>query len=163
MKYSVSLLLTLLLSLFLLGCGEEKELTLFKENMTAFYENVHTIGRSLDSVNPASKEAVALVDSSLSEMLKQLQLLASMDIPQQFASVDVLADDALEYMEEAVRLHSMAYGNDQVNISFVEAAAENYESAMKRIEYIATLLQGEIPEGATLIEGDDTEFEPYTE
>ena len=77
MKYSVSLLLTLLLSLFLLGCGEEKELTLFKENMTAFYENVHTIGHSLDSVNPASKEAVALVDSSLSEMLKQLQLLVT--------------------------------------------------------------------------------------
>ena len=69
----------------------------------------------------------------------------------------------LEYMQEAVRLYSQAFEEDYVNDSFIQAAGENYESAMKRVHYIATILQGEIPEGARIIEGNDNEFEPYTE
>ena len=65
-------------------------------------------------------------------------------------------------MQEAVRLYEEAYAEEYVNDALIQAAAENYEYAMKRVNYIAIILQGEIPEGATVIETDGTEFEPYT-
>ena len=81
----------------------------------------------------------------------------------EFISIEELADDASAYMDQAVRLYSEAYEEDYVSDALIQAATENYESAMKRINYIAVLLQGEIPEGATVVEGDGTEFEPYSE
>ncbi len=164
MKRSLILYLVLLFSFcFLLGCGEKEELITFEENMTAFYENITTIGASMDSIDPTAQDAVTLMNTYLEDMLQEFQFLASMEIPAQFASIEDLADDALEYMEEAVRLYAEAYEEDYVSAPFIQAAGENYESAMKRVNYIATLLQGKIPEGATVIEAEGTEFEPYTQ
>ena len=99
----------------------------------------------------------------MEQMAVQFQQLAQLEVPAEFISVEDLADDAYEYMAEAVRLYEEAYEEDYVSDSLIQAAADNYESAMKRVKYIAILLQGEIPEGATVIEGDGTEFEPYSE
>lgn len=164
MKRFAALFLIFTLSCcFLCGCREDKELTAFNENMTSFYENITSIGSAMDAIDPSSENAVDSMNSCLENMLKEFQFLASMEIPSQFASVEDLADDALEYMQEAVRLYAEAYEEDYVSDPFIQAAGENYESAMKRVNYIATLLQGEIPEGARIIESDGIEFEPYTE
>lgn len=145
------------------GCGEKEELTKFKEDMNAFYTEVSSIEASIASIDESSDEAVAALLINLEQMAGQFDTLAQMDVPEEFISVEDLAEDAAEYMQEAVRLYAEAYEEDYVSDSLIHAATENYESAMKRVNYIAVLLQGEIPEGAVVEEGDDMEFEPYSE
>lgn len=159
-----TLIVSLLLCMtFINGCGEKEELTTFKENMNTFYTEVSSIENAIASIDESSEEAVTTLLIHLEQMSSQFQQLADMEVPEEFISVEDLADDAASYMNEAVRLYGEAYEEDYVSDSLIQAATENYESAMKRINYIAVLLQGEIPEGAIVIEGEGNEFEPYTE
>lgn len=146
-----------------MGCGEKEELTVFKNNMSEFYEEVSSIESNIVSIDESSEDAVSTLLIYMEQMSLQFQHLAEMEVPQEFISVEALADDAFDYMKEAVRLYEEAYEEDYISDPLIQAATENYISAMKRINYIAVLLQGEIPEGATIVESDGAEFEPYTE
>lgn len=145
------------------GCGEKEELTVYEENMKNFYAEISEIENAIAEIDESSENAVNTLLINMEEMAACFQTLANMEVPMEFISIEELADDASAYMDEAVRLYSEAYEEDYVSDALIQAATENYESAMKRINYIAVLLQGEIPEGATVVEGDGTEFEPYSE
>ena len=60
-------------------------------------------------------------------------------------------------MTEAGSLYHEAYEQASLDESLLMAAEENYSRAMKRVNYIAQLLQGQMPEGdnITVIESDD--------
>lgn len=163
LKKYVLMLVTIISMLFFAGCGEREELTVFKEQIDNFYTEVSALETEMNSITEDSENAVSTLLVSLEQMSEQFQELADLDVPAEFISVEDLADDAASYMYEAVRLYGEAYEEDYVSDSLIQAASDNYESAMKRINYIAILLQGEIPEGATVIEDDGTEFEPYVE
>ena len=163
LKKYVLMLVTIISMLFFAGCGEREELTVFKEQIDNFYTEVSALETEMNSITEDSENAVSTLLVSLEQMSEQFQKLADLDVPTEFISVEDLADDAASYMHEAVRLYGEAYEEDYVSDSLIQAATDNYESAMKRINYIAALLQGEIPEGATVIEDDGTEFEPYVE
>ena len=163
LKKYVLMLVTIISMLFFAGCGEREELTVFKEQIDNFYTEVSALETEMNSITEDSENAVSTLLVSLEQMSEQFQELADLDVPAEFISVEDLADDAASYMYEAVRLYGEAYEEDYVSDSLIQAASDNYESAMKRINYIAVLLQGEIPEGATVIEDDGTEFEPYVE
>lgn len=150
-------------TLLFTGCGEKEELTVYEENMKNFYAEISEIENAIAEIDESSENAVNTLLINMEEMAACFQTLANMEVPEEFISIEELADDASAYMDEAVRLYSEAYEEDYVSDALVQAATENYESAMKRINYIAVLLQGEIPEGATVVEGDGTEFEPYSE
>ena len=159
-----TLLIALMMSMLLFtGCGEKEELTVYEENMKNFYAEISEIENAIAEIDESSENAVNTLLINMEEMAACFQTLANMEVPEEFISIEELADDASAYMDEAVRLYSEAYEEDYVSDALVQAATENYESAMKRINYIAVLLQGEIPEGATVVEGDGTEFEPYSE
>ena len=150
-------------TLLFTGCGEKEEFTVYEENMKNFYMEISEIESAIAEIDESSENAVNTLLINMEEMAACFQTLANMEVPEEFISIEELADDASAYMDEAVRLYSEAYEEDYVSDALVQAATENYESAMKRINYIAVLLQGEIPEGATVVEGDGTEFEPYSE
>ena len=159
-----TLLIALMMSMLVFtGCGEKEELTVYEENMKNFYAEISKIENAIAEIDESSENAVNTLLVNMEEMAACFQTLANMEVPMEFISIEELADDASAYMDEAVRLYSEAYEEDYVSDALVQAATENYESAMKRINYIAVLLQGEIPEGATVVEGDGTEFEPYSE
>lgn len=163
LKRYVLILVTITSMLFFSGCGEKEELTVFKEQISNFYTEVSAIETEINAIAEDSENAVSTLLINMEQMSEQFQKLADLEVPAEFVSVEDLADDAASYMYEAVRLYGEAYEDDYVSDSLIQAASDNYESAMKRINYIAILLQGEIPEGATVIEGDGTEFEPYVE
>lgn len=162
-KRSIIISCLVLGMMFFTGCGEREELTTFKEEISLFYEEVSAIENNMQNIDESSEDAVVTLLSYLEQMSLQFQKLAEMEVPPEFISIEDLADDAYEYMSEAVRLYGEAYEEDYVSDPLIQAASENYASAMRRINYIALLLQGEIPEGATIVEGDGTEFEPYVE
>lgn len=161
-KYTLIVSILLCMTFFT-GCGEREELTVFQEDMSEFYEEVSAIESNIVSIDESSEDAVTTLLFNMEQMLLQFQQLAEMDVPEEFISVEDLADDAYDYMKEAVRLYEEAYEEDYISDPLIQAASENYASAMRRINYIALLLQGEIPEGATVVEGDGAEFDPYVE
>ena len=159
-----TLLIALMMSMLVFtGCGEKEELTVYEENMKNFYAEISEIENAIAEIDESSENAVNTLLVNMEEMAACFLTLANMEVPMEFISIEELADDASAYMDQAVRLYSEAYEEDYVSDALIQAATENYESAMKRINYIAVLLQGEIPEGATVVEGDGTEFEPYSE
>ncbi|MBR5360721.1 MAG: hypothetical protein IK123_07515, partial [Lachnospiraceae bacterium] len=85
-------------------------------------------------------------------------------VPKEFASNEQLADEAYEYMQEAVSLYHEYHDDPESDMSVFDAACENYSRAMKRVGYISSILKGEMPEGDDIdvIEEDNTDFEPVT-
>ena len=144
-KYSVILGMILGMG-FLCGCGEKEELTQFHEDINQFYTEISVIEDEIAAIDEETEDAFFSMINQMEQMAMQFQNLAQIKVPEEFISVEELAEDAASYMDEAFRLYSEAYEEDYVSDSLIQAAAENYESAMKRINYIAIILQGEIPE-----------------
>lgn len=160
------LLVATLISIFCLsGCGKDAELEKYNENMTAFTENVTDIKLRMEEIDTASEDAVSELLDCLDELQVQFELLAEMEVPQKFASVESLADEASAYMTEAVSLYHDVFEAEEYNEATADVAVQNYDRAMTRLSYISTLLQGELPEGDNIIitEEEALDFEPVTE
>ena len=163
--YKALILLGILPLLFLTGCGEKPELTAYKENMSLFYTELTASGEILNGILPDSPDAVPLLLEAMDTMDQNFQYLASIEVPEEFSNIEAIADEAASYMAQAASLYHTAYESPEYDEAAASTAVLNYQAAMKRVGYIATLLQGEIPQGADVImtEGEDTEFEPYSE
>ena len=82
--------------------------------------------------------------------------MAELEVPDRFSAADSLADEASENMAEAVSYFHMAYEGEEFDPNLEQAAREYYERANIRIQYMITILHGEIPqgEGVTYTEED---------
>ena len=155
----VSLLVFLVVSLS--GCGKNAALTTFYNDMNGFYESLYAASNTMNAIDPASETAHNELLGQLDQIDGLFQQLASIEVPDdyedQFGNIEELADEAAEYMTEADSLYHEAYAEERLDESLLMAADENYSRAMKRVNYIAHLLQGKIPEGdnITVIEADD--------
>lgn len=137
--------------LFLLsGCGSDPKLSAFYDQMDSFYQSLSITVNTLESVDPDSESAVDDMLAGLDEMSVLFGQLAEIEVPDKleahFGNVEELADQASDYMEEAGRLYHEAYADGGYDADIAQAAFENYTRAMKRVNYIAILLQGRIPE-----------------
>ena len=160
------LLTTLVLSLFTItGCGKDAKLEQYKEDITTFTENVSDIKIRMEEIDIASEDAVTDLLICLDELDVQFSLLAEMEVPKEFISIESLADEAGAYMTEAVSLYHKVFEAEEFDVDSADIAAQNYDRAMMRLSYISTLLQGELPEGDNIIitEEEALDFEPVTE
>lgn len=157
--------LFLLMFLFITGCGKDRELEEYNENITNFTTSITEITTQMDEIDPNSEDATLELMGCLNAMQMQFQILAEMDVPREFAAVESLADEASAYMTEAVTLYNEVFSADEYQEEKFLAAQENYNRAMTRLSYISTLLQGEMPEGdnVTITEEDALDFEPVTD
>lgn len=148
------------------GCGKDtKELDAYYENMTEFTANLTSIKESMEAVDTSSEDATAQILACLDELQEQFRVLSEIEVPKQFESNEDLADEAYSYMQTAVEGFHDYYDDPESDYSAFEVACENYERAMKRVNYISSILKGEVPEGedVEVIDGDDTDFTPVTE
>ena len=165
MKIKKLLIATLISAFCLSGCGKDAELEKYNENMTAFTENVTDIKLRMEGIDTSSENAVSEILGCLDELQVQFELLAEMKVPQKFASIESLADEASTYMTEAVSLYHDVFEAEEYDEATADVAVQNYDRAMTRLSYISTLLQGELPEGENIIitEEEALDFEPVTE
>lgn len=166
MKFKVLIISALLsFSLFTCGCGKDAELTKYEEEVTAFIDSVGDIKLQMEEIDINSDSAIVDTLICLDEMQEQFYFLAEMDVPTEFASIESLADEASEYMTEAVSLYHQVFEAEEYDAASADVAAQNYDRAMKRLSYISTLLQGELPEDENIIitEEEVLDFEPVTE
>lgn len=134
-----------LLLLLLTGCGKNTELESYKANMNQFFENVKIFDASINAIDPNSETAVSELLALLDSMNTSFAQMASLEVPEGFPGVDQLADEASSYMAEAVSYYHQAY-EGEFNPSLEDAARQNYERANVRLQYILSILHGDIPE-----------------
>ena len=72
--------------------------------------------------------------------------LADLSVPEQYQSIETLADEASKNMTNAVSYFHSAYEGEAFDEQDADVAYQYYTRAMVRIEYIGYVLVGEIPE-----------------
>ncbi len=149
-----------LTALFLTGCSKQPaENSIFENDLNVFCDNIVKIDASINKIPDVTgnEEALANAKKDLLKCLDQLndqfEKFADMDFPAEYDYLEDMADEASEYMMEAVETYHTMYGEeDGYNVNLEEYADENYARAYKRIRIITALLRGETPneEGLTI-------------
>ena len=148
MKKIRLILTAFLLAAALCGCGKKNvELEQYKADMTAFTDEINALVSSIDNIDLDSETRTQELLGYLDEMEQAFAEMSELKVPEQFASIEELADDASTNLSEAVSLYHQAFDYpEQYNSQITDAALEYYNRAFKRLDYIGTILQGEIPE-----------------
>ena len=161
-KYIIGTLTTVLC---LTACGhtnEEKELADFSSSISSFTASIQDANQQINELDVndanASQELLSILDG-LDEKFKEL---ADLSVPEQYQSIETLADEASKNMTNAVSYFHSAYEGEAFDEQDADVAYQYYTRAMVRIEYIGYVLVGEIPENdhVTVQEQDlnDTRF-----
>lgn len=127
------------------GCGEDAALEQFYTEMDDFTTQADMDFEALNQIDPLAESAVEDMLSAMDRLAVSFQTLAEINVPKQFASIESLADEAGSYMSEAASLYREAYSDGGYNENIAVAAQENYSRAVRRMDYIAGILQGEMP------------------
>ncbi len=146
-----ALAMGLLTALSLTACGSDPELTSFKTEIDDFCTAISEIDTSINTLDAESEDATTKLLGYLDDLDAEFQDFAELDFPEEFDYLESLADEAGEYMTEAVTHYHKAYSNDSYDEDTAEYAKENYARAYKRIQIIITFLHGEEPEDVDLI------------
>ncbi len=139
-----------LLSAFLSACGEDPELTQFRNNIENFCTEISQIDTAINSIDATSEGAVAELLSHLDSLEDAFKGFAELDFPAEFDYLEEIADQAGEYMSTAVSSYHDAYGGEGYDEYIAAYASENYSRAYKRVQIIITFLHGETPEDVDL-------------
>lgn len=139
-------LLSLICALTLTGCGSNPELDNYKANMEQFFENVKVYDQSINAIDPESETSATDLLILLDSMDKSFAQMASLEVPDGFPGVDELADEASDYMTEAVSYFHQAYEAETFDPVLADVAKQNYDRANLRIQYILSILHGDLPE-----------------
>lgn len=140
------ILLTLLLTLLLAGCGPSEELTDYKEKMERFFGVIALYDSNMNAIEPMAEDAEETLLHNLDNMETAFNEMAEYEIPEEFATLGELPKEAAFYMSAAVAKYHEAYDNEYNEAAEAEAT-QFYEKANRRLQYIIDILHGEIPEG----------------
>ncbi len=145
-KYK-TILFTLLCTFLFTACGKDEELTAYQEDMNTFFTRAGEYNDKMNAIDRESDTAVIELLGYLDAFAEDIQWMAELEVPEQFSAVESLADEADENMKEAVALFHAAYEGESYDEGSEQAALEYYNRTNIRIQYIITILHGEIPEG----------------
>ena len=137
---------SLCFAFLLTGCGNKEALEAYKANMNQFFENIKVFDSSINAIDPESDTAVSELLSLLDSMDKSFSQMASLEVPDGFPGVEQLADEASEYMTEAVSYYHQAFEGEEYDSVLADVAKQNYDRANVRLQYIVSILHGDIPE-----------------
>lgn len=166
MKKRFLLLVVVCLAFMMAGCGNTEKLDAYYDGMMTFNGNVQIITETIDLIDVDRDSAPDMVCDQLDKLVEQFRIMSELEVPKNFQSCEELGDDAYEYMVEATRLYKeWAEDPENADEQLVSMAQQNYERAMKRVNYMSVILQGGTPEGegVTISEEDAIDFDPVTD
>lgn len=140
-----------LLSVMLTGCGnEDPAMTKFQKEMNDFCNNVKSIDTSINQITNITADEAGLA-AATAKLLYQLDRLddefakfSNIDFPAAYDYLEQYADEAGDYMTEAVKSYHTVY-EDNYTKSMEDYARENYSRAYKRVQIILDVLHGKDP------------------
>lgn len=134
--------------LFLLtSCGANPIEAKFENEINEFCENAADIGAKIDAIQVEAEEnSIRYATSDLLSYLDELEVefmrFSNIDFPERYDYLEETADEAGQYMTEAVSSYHKAY-DEEYNQAMEEYAQENYSRACKRMQMILAVLRGE--------------------
>lgn len=137
---------TFISALLFSGCGEDKELTAFRESFEEFCTDVAEIDSSMNNLDANAETAPTEILALLDQLEVEFQELAALEVPEEFAYLSDLADEASENMGLAVENYHTAFESETHDAYAANIASQYYERAYKRIQYMITFLHGEVPD-----------------
>lgn len=155
-KKLLAYLLTFCFLFSLTGCGEDKELKAYKEQMNKFFSEVEIIHNTMNAINPESETALDELFVCLDKLDVLFASMAALEVPEDFSSVDTLADEASQNMTLAVENYHNAYSKESYNEYTAATADEYYSRANKRLQYIIDILHGKMPQGDDIVITEET-------
>ena len=134
--------------ILLCGCGQSPAVnTKFETDINTFCTNVSDIDLAINQITNQTVDEKGL-ETATAELLSYLDLLndefkklASIDFPEEYDYLEAVADEASDYMSEAVKSYHTTY-EDNYTESMEAYAKENYSRAYKRLQYILNTLNG---------------------
>ena len=135
----------ILSAIMLSACGQDSEMTVFKDEIDDFCTRISEIDTSINNIDAQSDDAMSELLGYLDELDMEFQQFAELDFPEEFDYLEEIADEAGSYMTEAVKSYHETYSNNGYNEYTAEYAKENFSRAYKRIQIIITFLHGEEP------------------
>ena len=145
-KQVLSLILSVLLTALLLtGCGSEAadELGTYQASMDTFCENISYLNDQINALDGTGESDVETLLGHLDTLDEQFAQMAELTVPDKFATIDNLADEASENMSMAVSYYHEAYDSGTYNPTYGDAAYEYYTRANVRLGCILQILHGE--------------------
>ena len=133
-------------AIFLSACKGNNELEVYKSNMESFFSEVYDCNDAMNNIDPSADDAPSTLLTYIDRLKESFAKMASYDVPNDFQAVSSLADEASDYMTKAALSYHQAY-DGEFNAEAEETASQYYERAFVRIQYIISILHGEIPEG----------------
>lgn len=150
MKRKISLLMVgVLAATMLTSCGNHAETTAFINEIDDFCTKIAEINTSINNINAEADSATLKLLGYLDNLNLEFQQFAQLDFPEEYDYLENLADEAGEYMTEAVNSYKAAY-SDGYDTDMGDYAKENYSRAYKRIQVIITFLNGDEPKDVTV-------------
>ena len=135
--------------LLLSGCGQSSDEILldeYKKGMETFFEKVDDANETINSIEAGSEDASTELLEALDELSDACSDMADLEIPEDFAALGDLPEDASDYMKQAVEAYHRAYDgvyDGNFDESALQDADEYYESANQCIRKILSILHGE--------------------
>ena len=159
MKKSALFLTLIFLSAVLIGCSKTDDtLQQYKSDMTDFTHTVDELVTSIDNIDLESDTRTEELLEYLDEMDTAFAEMSEYEVPEQFSNIEELADEASANLSEAVSLYHQAFESpEELDTNMLDAALEYYNRAFKRLDYIGTILQGELPEDENITIIHETE------
>ncbi len=161
-RQTLSFILSVSLTAFCLaGCGKNDatdELSTYQASMSTFCDNISYIDSQLNALDGTGESDVETLLANLDTLDDQFSQMAQLAVPDEFAAIDNLADEASENMSMAVSYYHEAYDSGTFNPSYADAAYEYYTRANVRLGYILQILHGEeiVDDNVKYITDDDT-------
>lgn len=137
----------LFLIFLLTACGQDEALNAYQEDMNTFFERAAEYNDKMNAIDQNSDTKIIELLGYLDAFAEDIEWMAGLEVPKQFSVVESLADEADENMKEAVALFHAAYDGESFDEASEQAAREYYNRTNVRLQYIITILHGEIPEG----------------
>lgn len=149
-RHALVSIAAILTSVILTACGRDPVLSQFKKDMDGFCTKISEIDTAINSIDAAADNATSELLACLDELDIVFQGFARLDFPEEFDSLESLADESSQFMTEAVKNYHDAYKSGSYNAAIADYAKQYYIKAYKRVQIIITCLHGEIPSDADL-------------
>lgn len=150
-KKHVSLCIAgLLTTTMLTGCGQDKELTKFKNEIDDFCTKISQLDIAINNIDAESANAKSELIRYLEDLEQEFTEFTEIDFPEEFDYLESLADESGHYMTEAVNNYKEAFA-EEYDDDIADFAKDNYSRAYKRVQIIIAFLHGEEPEGVEII------------
>lgn len=136
-----------LLCITLTACGNSTNTmnTKFENEINTFCTNVSDIDAAINGITNITADEAGL-KTATTQLLGYLDLLndefkklSNIDFPEEYDYLETIADQASDYMTEAVKSYHTTY-EDNYTESMEDYAKENYSRAYKRLQYILNSL-----------------------